>query len=149
MRHGDLFFFGRLRRLLRGSETESNAKGTPSQGAFGAEGLGRLFVCMNPRAHEALFRDAERHAAPSEHGGLCRAVGRRRSVAGVEEVRSVGAVRPIGWEGSRSEREGTRVRGEGGAAGRQQGGRRKLGLLFFPNGQSWVTDARRISRFQS
>ena len=119
---GDLFFFGRLRRLLRGSETESNAKGTPSQGAFGAEGLGRLFVCMNPRAHEALFRDAERHAAPSEHGGLCRAVGRRRSVAGVEEVRSVGAVRPIGWEGSRSEREGTRVRGEtetreGGAAG--------------------------------
>ena len=67
---GDLFFFGRLRRLLRGSETERNAKGTPSQGAFGAEGLGRLFVCMNPRAHEALFRDAERHAAPSEHGGL-------------------------------------------------------------------------------
>ena len=53
--------------------TESNAKGTPSQGAFGADGLGRLFVCMNPRAHEALFRDA---VAPSEHGGLCRAVAR-------------------------------------------------------------------------
>ena len=147
---GDLFFFGRLRRLLRGSETESNAKGTPSQGAFGAEGLGRLFVCMDPRAHEALFRDAERHAAPSEHGGLCRAVGRRRSVAGVEEVRSVGAVRPIGWEGSRSEREGTRVRGEGGAAGpAAREAAESLGVRFFPNRQSWVTDGRRITVGQS
>ena len=71
-------------------------------------------------------------------------------MAGVEEVRSVGAVRPIGWEGSRSEREGTRVRGEGGAAGpAAREAAESLGVLFFPNRQSWSTDRRRISRFQS
>ena len=65
-------------------------------------------------------------------------------MAGVEEVRSVGAVRPIGWEGSRSEREGTRVRGEGGAAGRQQGRPPKARSPFFSESTKLVhrqTDA--------
>ena len=50
----------------------------------------------------------------------------------MEEVRSVGAVRPIDWEGSRSEREGTRVRGEGGAAGpAAREAAESLGVRFF------------------
>ena len=68
-------------------------------------------------------------------------------MAGVEEVRSVGAVRPIGWEGSRSEREGTRVRGEGGAAGRQQGRPPKEDArpFFFPERKKNERDGNRFT----
>ena len=149
---GDLFFFGRLRRLLRGSGPRAAQRAPQARAPSAPRSWGACLCAWTPehmKRFSEMRSDTQRRvsmevcAERSAGEGAWRAW--RRCA-----VTSVGAVRPIGWEGSRSEREGTRVRGEGGAAGpAAREAAESLGVRFFPNRQSWSTDRRRISRFQS